>query len=773
MARSSDSGSVAERLRVSIQGAVQGVGFRPYIYALARSLSLTGWVHNSVDGVTVEVEGPRGALDEFLERLEPERPPRASIHAMESTFLDAVGYDTFEIRASDAAASRVRTAVVMPDIASCEDCVREAFDPADRRHGYPFTNCTNCGPRFSIIDALPYDRANTTMRGFAMCETCRAEYEDPSNRRFHAQPNACPECGPRIELWNGGGRVLEVRDGALEAAVDALRRGEIVALKGLGGFHLLVDARDQDAVARLRERKRRERKPLALMYPSLEAVERDCRLEPQERRVLLSAAAPIVLARRRAGAVVADAVAPGNPYLGVMLPYTPLHHLLLFEFGAPLVATSGNLSDEPICTDEREALARLGDVADAFLVHDRPITRHVDDSVVRVVAGREQVLRRARGYAPLSLRVAGSEGIALAVGAHLKNAVALAVGERAFASQHVGDLDTETARRAFEDVVDSLERLYDARPGAVVCDGHPGYASSQYAEGTGLPVRRVQHHVAHVLSCMADNDIEPPVLGVSWDGTGQGTDGTVWGGEFFHVTAGATRRVAHLRTFSLPGGEQAIREPRRAAFGVLHEIGAVAEAANLPWAASFSEEERRVIAGMLRADVNCPRTSSAGRLFDAIASLLGVEHVNHFEGQAAMELEFRCDAGGGSVEVPAPYELDLRDGSGGAIVVDWEPLVRGVIDDVRRATPVPAVARAFHTALARAILSVAQRVGERRVVLTGGCFQNARLSEETIRRLGAGGFAAYWHQRVPPNDGGVAVGQIAAYAQGRLFERVE
>jgi hydrogenase maturation protein HypF len=440
--------------------------------------------------------------------------------------------------------------------------------------------------------------------------------------------------------------------------------------------------------------------------------------------------------------------------------------LLLAELDGPVVATSGNVSDEPICTDEGEALERLGGIADGFLVHDRPIARHVDDSVARVVAGREQVMRRARGYAPLPLRVSGARGRALAVGAHLKNAVALSIDEQAFVSQHVGDLDAGPAYRAFEDVIASLARLYQATPESVICDAHPDYLSTRYAAARGVPVRRVQHHVAHVLACMAENELEPPVLGVSWDGTGYGADGTVWGGEFLRVTRDAARRVAHLRTFTLPGGEQAVREPRRAALGLWFEMTGESDA---PPPLSFSTEERRVIARMLRAGINSPRTSSAGRLFDAVAALLGGRQINHFEGQAAMELEFLIDDAAATVGA-GPYAIALRDGAGGApMVLDWEPLVRAMRDDLSGGTSVAAVARAFHDALAAAVAAVAERTGEGNVVLSGGCFQNRYLTEETIRRLRAGGFRPYWHQRVPPNDGGIALGQIAAAARGYLF----
>ncbi|MDW8241321.1 MAG: carbamoyltransferase HypF, partial [Acidobacteriota bacterium] len=519
---------MTKRLRITIRGAVQGVGFRPFVYRLANEMGLPGWVLNSPQGVFIEVEGNAPELETFLLRIEREKPPRSFIQSLEYSFLDPVGYTTFEIRHSDE--SGEKTALVLPDIATCSDCLREIFDPTNRRHRYPFTNCTNCGPRFTIIEALPYDRPNTTMKHFAMCNECRSEYENPLDRRFHAQPNACPRCGPHLELWDAGGKVLASHHDALGGAAAAIRDGRIVAVKGLGGFHLIVDARNEDAVVCLRRRKHREEKPFALMYPHLECVKEHCIVSELEERLLLSPESPIVLLRRRSeGRIVRSAispsVAPGNPYLGVMLPYTPLHHLLMAELGFPVVATSGNLSDEPICTDEQEALERLAGIADLFLIHNRPIARHVDDSVVRVMMGRELVLRRARGYAPLPIANCGvtdsqgtpslvQEGTSsptsmFAVGAHLKNTIAVSVGSQVFVSQHIGDLETAEAFEAFQRVIKSFHDLYNLRPSAVACDAHPDYLSTHYARRNGLPVISVQHHYAHVLSCMAENELEP------------------------------------------------------------------------------------------------------------------------------------------------------------------------------------------------------------------------------------------------------------------------
>jgi len=748
------------RLRLVLHGTVQGVGFRPFVYRLATELRLSGWVVNSPRGVLVEVEGNKEDLDAFLLRVEKERPPRASIQSLESSFLDAIGMTGFSIRESDG--SGATTALVLPDIATCPDCLREVFDPSDRRYLYPFTNCTNCGPRFTIITSLPYDRPNTTMARFVMCEACRREYEDPENRRFHAQPLACPSCGPQLALWNQAGDVLASRQDALQLAADTIRAGRILALKGLGGFHLLADARNQDALLRLRERKHREEKPLALMVPSLDSARASCQVSDLEARLLSSPECPIVLLARRSDAPmepIAPEVAPRNPNLGVMLPYTPLHHILLQELGFPVVATSGNLSDEPICTDERQALERLDGVADYFLVHDRPIARHVDDSVARNLLGRELILRRARGYAPLPIHLARSLPPLLAVGAHLKNAIAVSVGPEVFVSQHIGDLETSQAFDAFRSVIASLETLYDLHPTAVSADAHPDYLSTYFALRTGLPVIRVQHHHAHVLSCMAENALEGPCLGVAWDGTGHGLDGTVWGGEFLRPTAATFQRVAHLRTFRLPGGEQAVREPRRAAIGLLYEVFGDALFAMEEFAPvrAFSPRERGILEGMLTKQINAPRTSAAGRLFDAVAAILALHLGPQFEGQAAMELEWA----GAGIETDEAYPVRISE-EPSTLVLDWEPLVWQVLADLSGDVPVAQIAARFHNTLVEGIVAVAEQVGEERIVLTGGCFQNRYLTERTVRRLRAEGFHPYWHQRIPPNDGGIALGQVVA-----------
>ena len=748
------------RVRVTIRGAVQGVGFRPFVYRLAREMELAGWVNNTSAGVFVEVEGSEATLRQFLARLESEKPDIAIIQSLETVFLDPVGFRAFEIRESTGGEKRT---LVMPDLATCPACIADIFDPGDRRYRYPFTNCTNCGPRFSIIAALPYDRHATTMREFRMCEACLREYGDPADRRFHAQPNACPACGPQLALWDGHGVERAERNAALREAAEAIRSGEIVAVKGLGGFHLMADARSDASVQELRRRKHREEKPFALMVPSFEQALRLCHASPVEQRLLRSPECPIVLLRRREGSDVAASVAPGNPTLGVMLPSTPLHHLLLAELGFPVVATSGNISDEPICTNESDALSRLGGIADLFLVHDRPILRHVDDSIVREVCGRELVIRRARGFAPLPVEVAGDLPTVLAFGAHQKNTIAAAVHSDVFISQHIGDLETEASFHAFEQVLDAFRGLYELRPTAVACDLHPDYLSSQHARRSGLPVVEVQHHFAHALACMAENRLDPPVLAITWDGSGMGTDGTIWGGEFLHVTTDGFRRVAHLRPFLLPGNAKAVREPRRVALAVLYEIlGDAAFELDSPPLRAFSSTELTALRKMLQRRLNAPVTTSAGRLFDAFASLLDLRQVASFEGQAAMDLEFAL----ADQKEDNSYPYAIRD-EGACMVLDWEPMVRSVLAQPDRA----ASAARFHNTLVDMAVAVATRMKTERVALSGGCFQNRYLTERMVSRLRAAGLRPYWHQRVPPNDGGIALGQIVAAKRAMLSRK--
>lgn len=762
------------RVRIALRGAVQGVGFRPFVFRLATELGLSGWVSNSSQGAVIDVEATKEIVNQFRLRLERELPPPAFIYSLEPTYLDPAGHTSFAIRSSDE--SGAKTALVLPDLATCAACLRDIFDAGNRRYRYPFTNCTHCGPRFSIIEALPYDRHHTTMKRFRMCASCQTEYDDPHDRRFHAQPNACPECGPHLELWDRHGRVVESHDNALRETGAALRGGKIVAVKGLGGFHLMCDARSAAAVCALREFKGREEKPFALMFPSLDAVRRCCEVADREEQLLTCLASPIVLLRRRVDCVpeITDAVAPRNPYLGVMLPYTPLHHLLLSEFGFPVVATSGNLAEEPICVDEHEALERLAGFDGLFLVHNRPIVRHVDDSIVRIMMGRELVLRRARGYAPLPIHMPEMLPAGLAVGAHVKNAVAMSSGQEVFVSQHIGDMDTVRAVAAFRRVIADFQQLYEHHPEFIACDLHPDYRSTQYAQSTGLPVVMVQHHYAHVLACMAENELEGSLLGICWDGTGYGLDGTVWGGEYLYVTDAGFHRAAHLRAFPLPGGEQAVREPRRAALGVLYAL--LGESAfnmnDLAPVASFTAKELALLRAMLQRRLNVPLTSSVGRLFDAVASLLELRQITRYEGQAAGELE--CSATESVTD--GRYEFEVQELPGqqenASLIIDWAPLMRGILKDLAGGIAKGSIAAKFHNALVESIVAVARRIGADRVVLTGGCFQNRYLTERAIQRLRDEGFRSYWHQRIPPNDGGLAVGQLMAAArQQRTKER--
>jgi len=756
---------VIRRMQIAVRGAVQGVGFRPFVYRLASSMGLPGWVLNSPEGVFIQVEGEKRDLDSFLLRLQDEKPAASFIQSLEFSFLDPVHLGRFEIRSSEQGGAR--TTLILPDIATCGDCLSEVFDPDNRRYRYPFTNCTHCGPRFTIIESLPYDRPNTSMKSFEMCPDCRREYEDPADRRFHAQPNACPVCGPELELRDETGRMLSKRHDALLETTEAIRQGKIAAIKGLGGFHLVADAANTRAVEALRARKRREEKPFALMYPSLDLIKEHCRVAPLEARLLCSSESPIVLLERDGAArpCLSPAVAPGNPYLGIMLPYTPLHHLLMRELGVPIIATSGNLSDEPICIDEREALSRLAGIADLFLVHNRPIVRHVDDSITRVVLGRELVLRRARGYAPLPVRCSRHAHGTLAVGGHLKNTVAMGVDHNVFLSQHIGDLENNEAFEAFQEVIRSFRRLYQMDPVRVVSDMHPDYLSTKFAREYGAELITVQHHYAHVAACMAENELDGPVLGVSWDGTGYGLDGTIWGGEFLLTGGSSFTRAACFRKFRLPGSAAAIKEPRRAALGVLYEIlgaGALGRRDLAP-VRSFDEHELAVLARMLQKGIHSPWTTSAGRLFDAVASLSGLRQVMRYEGQAAMELEFAI--GSEETQEHYPFQISAREGSEEGrpeMTVDWEPMFRALIEDVEKGIPLARISKKFHNMLVEAIVGVARRVAEERVVLTGGCFQNKFLIEHAVQRLEQEGFRPYWHQRVPPNDGGIALGQIAA-----------
>jgi hydrogenase maturation protein HypF len=714
------------RYRIVLGGAVQGVGLRPFIYRLASSLALTGYVRNSSNGVVIEVEGDVERLERFTDRLTRERPAAALVTSEQVDRVAPIGTAGFVIAGSTAGARP--TAGMLADLATCADCMREVLDPANRRHGYPFTNCTACGPRFTISQKLPYDRVSTTMRRFEMCETCRHEYDSPSDRRYHAQPNACARCGPTLSR-------------SIADIAGALRAGAIVAVKGIGGFHLLCDARDARTVARLRQHKARDYKPFAVMMPSLAATHEYCVIDANEEAVLTSRAAPILLLRPRESSDLARDVSGRAPLVGVMLPYSPLHHLLMREYAAPIVATSGNVAGEPIAIDNDEARARLGSIADLVVTHDRPIARPCDDSVVRVGAHGPAILRRARGYAPLPVEIGVDLPAALALGGHLKSTIAIGLGRHAVVSQHLGDLDSAPARRGFEIAIDDLCRIYRFTPAFVVADRHPDYASRRWAESSGFPVVEVQHHHAHVAACAAENGVRDRYLGVAWDGAGLGDDGAIWGGEFFDVGDDRFERVAHLRPFRLLGGDAAAREGWRVAVA-------------LDWAsygagALEGREDARAIEAMLSRGVNAPWSTSVGRLFDAVAYAAGVCDRNRFEGESALALEAAIDS---HAEGSYPFGEGL-DG-------DWATLLSAIRRDLDRAASIGTIAARFHRTLVDWICRVADRMQIGPVVLSGGVFQNAFLVDGAVAALTAHGHTVHTHRRVPANDGGLSLGQL-------------
>jgi hydrogenase maturation protein HypF len=728
------------RLRIELRGIVQGVGFRPFVHRLAEERELGGWVLNSSAGLVTEVEGTRAALGGFVEAVRHEAPPLAWIQEMQVSEVAALGETAFAIRPS--LASTGEFALVSPDVATCADCIADFTDRSNRRYGYAFTNCTNCGPRYTIIRDIPYDRAKTTMAAFRMCAACQAEYEDLRNRRFHAQPNACAACGPRLSA-------------PVEEARRRLATGEVVAIKGLGGFHLACDARNQQAVERLRARKRRSDKPFAVMVRDVAAAAALCHVSEAEREALEGTKRPIVILRRGEGAALPDAIAPGNRTLGVMLPYTPLHHLLFVD--APydaLVMTSGNLSEEPIVVDNGEARRRLSHTADWFLTHDRDIHMRTDDSVVRIFEGRERVMRRSRGHAPQTLDLGRQVPELLACGGELKNAFCLTKGRHAILSQHIGDLENYETLEFFEETLGNLKKLFRVEPRAVAHDLHPQYLTTKYAlERSGLRAVGVQHHHAHIASCMAEHALAGEVIGVAFDGTGYGTDGAIWGAEFLVAGyAGFTRR-AHLRYVPLAGGDVAVRENWRAALGYLTDTfgaGATME--------GVAEERVRVVLRMIATGLNTVPTSSCGRLFDAVAALIGVRREVTFEGQAAIELETIAESGERGryefgIEGDGPWEIDFR------------PLVVEILRDV---APAPVKAAKFHNTLTEATAEVCRRMaretGLRRVCLSGGTFQNMRLLGTTTAALRRSGLEVYVHALVPPNDGGIALGQAAIAA---------
>ncbi len=749
------------RHRIRVTGTVQGVGFRPFVYREARRLGLLGWVQNDSAGVLLEVEGAEPAVRELARVLVDDPPPLARVASVEAQPIPVVGGTGFSILAS--ASSAAATAPVSVDTATCAACLAEVDDPADRRFRYPFTNCTNCGPRYTIIRSVPYDRSTTTMAGFTMCPGCQTEFDDPSDRRFHAQPNACPACGPQLSwtrLGDGGGATAR-GDAALAAAVDALRGGGIVGVKGIGGFHLAVDATDEAAVGELRRRKARDDKPFAVMVPNLEAARELCVLNDAAVAALTSIGRPIVLAPRRPGAPVARSVAPGLPDLGLLLPYSPLHHLLLAGVGRTLVMTSGNLSDEPIAHTDDDARDRLAGLVDGVLGHDRAIHIRCDDSVVRARGdGRTQVLRRSRGMAPQPVPlVRGTARPILAVGAELKATVAVAFGSDAVVSHHIGDLEHLATYQSFLQAIDHLRGLYDVTPEVVAHDLHPEYLSTKLAMDLDLPTFAVQHHHAHVASCLTEHGRPGPVLGLAFDGLGYGTDGTLWGGELLVADLQRFERVGHLAAITMPGGAAAIREPWRMGVAWAHEAGV-----DDP----FEDERRSAVLDLVERG-HGPVTSSMGRLFDAVAALLGMRPAVSYEAQAAIELEALARSVPRAEAPSYPVEVGRQDG--GVVVIDPRPLVGALVRDRARGTAPAVVAAGFHESIGRAAaeaaIVVAATQGLSTVALTGGVFQNVRLSEVVEEALASADLEVLVHRVVPPNDAGISLGQAAIAAAQR------
>ncbi len=755
-------------VKIQIKGTVQGVGFRPFVYKLARRCHLKGYVLNDTDGVKVEAEGQKSDLDEFLRLIESSAPPSSRIETIVVDKNVPRGFRDFEIKES--ASRDTRTVLVSPDLATCDDCIKELFDPDDRRFGYPFLNCTNCGPRLTIIKDVPYDRALTTMSAFSMCERCGREYRDPEDRRFHAQPTACPECGPSLTLVKETGEQTTSSD-PISETIGLLRKGKIVAVKGLGGYHLACDATNKEAVSTLRKRKYREDKPFALMAADLATVERFCHVSSRERQLLESVKRPIVLLAVKDTGFVAGDVAPHQRYLGVMLPYTPLHHLLLKGSGLVLVMTSGNLSDEPIAYQDHEALNRLQPIADYFLTHNRDIYRRCDDSVSRVLNEKEMILRRARGYvpAPIKLNLRFGKHI-LACGGELKNTFCLCRENYAFPSSHIGDLENLETLNFFEREIERFKRICHVEPEIVAYDMHPGYLSTRYALSCSQEMKTaVQHHHAHIASCMAENHIHGQVIGVALDGTGYGEDGAVWGGEFLLATAADYHRAAHLKYVLMPGGETAIRQPWRMALSYLHRcFGEDFGSLDIDFVRRIDPADWRVLKKMLTHNLNTLPTSSMGRLFDAVSVLLNYRHRTNYEGQPAIELEMMADE-----HQEERYEFDIQTLPDG-MVIDPDPMIRGIVADLVHRVPNPVIAGKFHNTISQSIGAVCDKLREeyhiKDVCLSGGVFQNVLLLSKTHHLLTKTGFEVHTHSQVPPNDGGISLGQ-AVVANERLSKQ--
>lgn len=753
-----------QRRLVRVAGIVQGVGFRPFVYRIARERKLGGLVFNDSHGVQIEVEGEAPSLDDFLSALQLTLPPLASISHLHASEMPTVGETDFRIIESQA--EQGRSAQISPDSHVCEDCQRELFDPADRRYRYPFINCTNCGPRYTIVTDIPYDRPLTTMADFPMCPACQAEYDDPTSRRFHAQPNACPDCGPQLSLLAADGVQLAVTDPVAEA-VSRLKAGQIVAVKGLGGYHLAVDAGNDQAVKRLRQRKQRDEKPFALMSFDLDRVCKYVQVTGLEERLLAGVERPIVLLPRRENHPLSEQVAPNNKFFGIMLPYTPLHYLLLEGFAA-LVMTSGNRSDEPISFENADAGQRLQGIADCYLQHDRRIHIRTDDSIVRLLDDQPVLFRRSRGYVPRGVKLHAEQLPVLAVGAELKNSICLTRGDRAYPSHHIGDLKNQSVVDAMRQAIDHFQGLLEVKPQLIAHDLHPDYASTRVAEDLAgdLPLVAVQHHHAHLASCLVDNGQSGPAIGVIFDGIGYGNDGHIWGGEFLLGDLKRFERPAHLAYQALPGGDAATKEPWRMALSYLH--AAFADGIpELPGLAEVPEKDRKLLLQMIEKQINSPLTSSAGRLFDAVAALIGVRNRVNYEGQAALELEMLIAADGAG---ESGYDFGIIEAERN-VQVDAVPMIRQLVEDVLAEIPPARLSARFHNGLAQVILKVCQRLAEKTgvlpVALSGGVFQNRYLTERAAALLREAGFEVLLHRQVPPNDGGLALGQAAVAGANR------
>jgi len=750
-----DSRNGMERIRacVHIGGIVQGVGFRPFVYNLARFHGLSGWVLNNEQGVSLEVEGEREQIEEFLSGLSS--PPRlAKIEKTEVLYHEPAGYRGFEIKQSVPGSERLT--FISPDIATCPECLTEILDPGDRRYRYPFTNCTNCGPRFTIIEDIPYDRKFTTMKEFEMCPQCSREYHDPHDRRFHAQPNACPACGPSLRLLSGAGEEIACAD-PLGEAISLLKKGKIVAVKGLGGFHLACDAVNEKAVSRLRSRKYREDKPFAVMCRDMRVVERCCRVTPLGQRLLEGKERPIVVLQKKEPSSIAPSVAPGQRTLGLMLPYSPLHYLLFTEGLESLVMTSGNVSDEPISFRTEEAVTRLAGIAEYFLTHNRTIHTRCDDSVIQAYGGRITFLRRSRGYAPAPIKLPAKGRSVLGCGAEIKSTFCVTRGNNAFVSHHIGDMENAETLDSFQQGIELFTRLFQITPELAVYDLHPEYLATRYAKALDLPSIGLQHHVAHALSCMAEHGKTGRTLAAVMDGTGYGDDGTVWGGEFLELNVHSYRRWGHLKHIPLPGGERAVKEPWRMAAAYLARIYGEIGSLAIPFTEQLDRERWSQLEAAMSAGINCPLCSSAGRLFDAVSALVGVRGLVNYEGQAAVELEQIADD---NERRAYPFTIETQEQS---FILDPDKAVAAMVEDIQSNVAVSCISSRFHTTVARMILEMLTRMrgetGINEVVLSGGVFQNTLLTARARSLLEQKGFTVLTHCLVPPSDGGISLGQ--------------